>query len=203
MREGKVMRMKKVCLCFICMIMITGCSFLQDKYKEFKGELIGNDFDISTYDNYGNNIVNMSGDRISISGNEVTDYNGSTGSSLSSVITMTIDGYNFEQTGNTVVFAEKGLNKLKDFEMPTDIHTSSQTMTFFERNLNKIKNMLGTSKVVVICSQLGFPIAVYGGEQVYWTIPDDLPKMTRLNIDGKSLYIHRANYLMFDTALIE
>lgn len=196
--------MKKMLLCFMCLIMLTGCAYFQDKYKEFKGELIGNSFNISTYDNYGNNIVNMSGDRISVSGNYIEEYSsdGNTNYSLSSVITMTIDGHNFEQTGNTVVFAEKGLNKLKDFEIPTDISTSSQTITLVERNLNKIKNLLGTSKVVVICSQLGFPIAVYGGEKVYWTIPDDLPKMTRLNIDGKSLYIHRANYLLFDTELI-
>ena len=32
------------------------------------------------------------------------------------------------------------------------------------RNINKIKNKLGTSKVVVVSSQLGVPIAVYGGE---------------------------------------
>ena len=63
--------------------------------------------------------------------------------------------------------------------------------------------MIGTPKVVVISSQLGIPIAVYGGEDVYYEIPDDLPKMTKLSIDGKALYIHRANYIIIDTAMIK
>ena len=50
---------------------------------------------------------------------------------------------------------------------------------------------------------MGIPIAVYQGKNVYVTVPDDLPKMTRLNIDGKSLYIHRANYLILDTEMMK
>lgn len=73
-----------------------------------------------------------------------------------------------------------------------------------DRNINEIKNLIGTPKVVVISSQLGVPIAVYGGgEKVYYEIPDDLPKMTKLNIDGKALYIHRANYIIIDTNMIK
>ena len=71
------------------------------------------------------------------------------------------------------------------------------------RNINNIKNTLGTSKVVVIQSQMGVPICAYGGNDVYWEIPEDLPKTTKLMIDGKPLYIHRANYVMLDTELLE
>ena len=31
------------------------------------------------------------------------------------------------------------------------------------------------------------------------SVPDDLPKMTKLTIDGKALYVHRANYVIMDT----
>ena len=41
------------------------------------------------------------------------------------------------------------------------------------------------------------------GEDVYWEIPDDLPKMTKLMIDGKALYIHRANFEIIDKELIK
>ena len=44
---------------------------------------------------------------------------------------------------------------------------------------------------------------MYGGDKVYYEIPDDLPKMTKLSIDGKALYIHRANYIIIDTDMIE
>ena len=41
------------------------------------------------------------------------------------------------------------------------------------------------------------------GDEVYWKIPKDLPKMTKLMIDGKALYIHRANFQIIDTALLD
>ena len=50
---------------------------------------------------------------------------------------------------------------------------------------------------------MGVPICAYGGNDVYWEIPEDLPKTTKLMIDGKPLYIHRANYVMLDTELLE
>lgn len=69
--------------------------------------------------------------------------------------------------------------------------------------LNKYKNMFGKARVVVIKSQLGQPIVAYSGEDVYWEIPDDLPKFTKLMIDGKALYIHRANFQIIDKSLLE
>ena len=142
-----------------------------------------------------NNIVEVKS--VDSSGNWSTTYE------MSSVTSNTIDGSNMEQVGNTVIYAERGLNKITDFELPTDITTSGGTFNLLERNINSIKNIIGTSKVVVISSQLGVPIAVYGGEKVYYEIPDDLPKFTKLSIDGKALYINRANYIILDTKMIE
>lgn len=74
--------------------------------------------------------------------------------------------------------------------------------TFASGIINEYKNYFGKSRVVVIKSQLGQPITAYSGDEVYWKIPDDLPKMTKLMIDGKALYIHRANFQIIDTALL-
>ena len=189
--------------------MLTSCAFLSNKVKEWKGELIGNSFTVSLYDNFGNNILNIKGDKIQVNGNEVEvstlneDGSYSTTYEMSSVLTNTIDGHNMETTGNTVIYAEEGIKQLYDFELDQTIETSGGTINIIDRNINEIKNILGTSKVVVVSSQLGVPIAVYGGNSVYWEIPDDLPKMTKLNIDGKALYIHRANYIILDTEMIE
>ncbi len=82
---------------------------------------------------------------------------------------MTIDGNQVAQTGNTIIFAEDGLKKLEDFNLPDNITTDGGgTINIFDRNINEIKNLLGTPKIVVICSQLGVPIAVYGGKSVYF-----------------------------------
>lgn len=208
------MKRNKKVLCLVLVFMLgvtslTGCSYLDSKIKDIKGELIGNSFDISIYDNFGNNTLNISGDKVQVDANVVevksvdSDGTWSTTYEMSSVTTNTIDGSNMEQVGNTVIYAEKGLNKITDFELPTDIETSGGTFNLLDRNINSIKNMIGTPKVVVISSQLGVPIAVYGGDEVYYEIPDDLPKMTKLVVDGKALYIHRANYVILDTAMIK
>lgn len=205
-------RSRIVALVLVLMLMVSnlsGCAWLDSQIADIKGELIGNAFDISIYDNFGTNILNISGDKVQVDNNIVkvksVDSNGdwSTTYEMSSVTSNTIDGSNMNQVGNTVIYAERGLNKITDFELPTDIETSGGTFNLLDRNINDIKNLIGTPKVVVISSQLGVPIAVYGGDKVYYEIPDDLPKMTKLSIDGKALYIHRANYIIIDTDMIE
>ena len=192
----------------ILLISLSSCGWFGNKMKNIKGELIGNDFTIDFYNNIGNNILTIYGDKVGIEANYVSttsiDSEGSesTNYELSSVVTLTVDGNQVAQTGNTVIFAEEGLKKLEDFELSNEITTNGGTINLLDRNINEIKNMIGTPKVVIICSQLGVPIAVYGGDSVYWEIPDDLPKTTKLNIDGKALYIHRANYILLDTDMI-
>lgn len=55
---------------------------------------------------------------------------------------------------------------------------------------------------MVIKSQLASLSPHFPGDNVYWEIPEDLPKMTKLMIDGKALYIHRANYQIIDSDLL-
>ena len=200
---------KKIILLMMCAFMLSGCSLLSSKIKDLKGELIGNRFDISIYDNFGNNILNIDADKVQIDENivkiKVVNKDGTYSESyeMSSVLSHTIDGDNMEQVGNSVIYAEAGLKQLVDFTLPTNVTTNGGTINIIDRNINNIKNKLGTSKVVVVSSQLGVPIAVYGGSKVYYEIPDNLPKMTKLNIDGKALYLHRVNYIIIDTDMIK
>lgn len=198
-----------LCLCLM-IVSLNGCGFFSNEMKNIKGELIGNHFAIDFYDNFGNNIVKMEGTKVGVEANYVIstslDEEGNTITNYdeTSVITITIDGNQVAQTGYTVIFAENGIKKLEDFNLPSNITTDGGgTINIFDRNINKIKNLLGTPKIIVVCSQLGIPIAVYGGEDVYWEIPDDLPKTTKLNVDGLALYIHRANYILLDSKMIK
>lgn len=193
----------------LCVIPLSGCESLNAKLKELKGELIGNSFDISIYDNFGTNILNISGDKVQVNNNVVevmsVDSDGDYVKTfeMSSVTTNTIDGNNMLQVGNSVIYAERGLRKLVDFELPKDIETSGGTFNLLDRRINEYKNSFGTPKVVVVSSQLGVPICVYGGDSVYVSIPDDLPKFTKLSIDGKALYLNRVNYIILDTNMIK
>lgn len=209
MKKKTCKRFATLTLAFVMLTSLSGCAWIGKTIKDIKGELIGNRFNISIYDNFGSNILNIKGDKVQVDSNTIEvltvneDGTYSTTFEMSSVLSNTIDGDNLETVGNTVIYAEQGLRKLKDFELDPNISTSGGTFNLLDRNINKIKNVLGTSKVVIVSSQLGVPLAVYGGERVYYEIPHDLPKMTKLNIDGKALYIHRANYIIVDTDMIE
>ena len=190
---------------------LSGCAKAGSIINDIHGSLIGNNYTVYTYDNYGNQTLKTSGKKISITGNkiETASYNSDgkavTGYDLSSVITITIDGNEIESCGDTCVFIQKGLEPEVDFsldEINSDGGNGITDNAALARALNQYKNDFGKSRVVVIKSQLGQPIAAFSGNDVYWEIPDDLPKMTKLMVDGKALYIHRANYQIIDRDLL-
>lgn len=104
-----------------------------------------------------------------------------------------------------VSLLQKGLEPNVDFtqeDIESNDNGKLSNNTYIANIINKYKNYFGKSRVVVIKSQLGQPITAYSGDEVYWSVPKKLPKMTKLMIDGKALYIHRANYQIIDTSLL-
>lgn len=186
--------------------MLTGCSWISSKIHEFKGSLIGNSYTIDTFDNFGRKVMTTSGSRVNVSGNYVNSTEDSKGD-LTSVLTVNIDGEQMIASGDTMVFFEKGLEPEYDWSIqqidgngsPLDVTDN----TLISGKLNAIRNNFGKPRVVVIESQLGLPVYAFSGNKVYWEIPDDLPKFTRITIDGRSLYIHRANFQIIDLALLD
>ena len=198
-------------LCICLTIGVTGCAALEDTINEIQGNLTGNGYTIRTYDNYGNLVMTTVGDKINITGNKVnsTSYDSDgdiiTNYELSSVITVNIDGNEIQSCGDTCIFEEGGLQPEAVFSQD-DILSQSNDITDWTSItgvVNKYENLFGKSRVVVIKSQLGQPITAYSGDKVYWEIPKDLPKMTKLMIDGKALYIHRANFQIIDKELLD
>jgi len=107
--------------------------------------------------------------------------------------------------GDTCIFYEDGLKPEYNFQLNMIDSTSDSFFdnTFIAGTVNKVKNVFGKRMVVVIKSQMGTPIYAFSGDDVYWEVPDDLPKFTKLYIDGKALYIHRANFQIIDKELID
>jgi hypothetical protein len=204
--------MKKIIFMLLCFsLLLTGCSLVDESFKEFKGELVGNDFTVKSYDNYGNLISRAIGDSVELSTFNEQSFLDSLRSqeqdfqeSGSSVIEVLIDGEQMISVGNTMLFIEDGINYVEEFEQEL-IKVDTQNglnIIGIDRLVNRFKNAFGKGRVVVVCSQLGIPIAMFEGDKVRVTIPNDLPKTTRITIDGKSLYIHRANFQIFDTDML-
>lgn len=209
MKRIKALLVTIICICIITWL--TGCAANDDYMNDVKGNLSGNSYTIYTYDNYGQKIMTTTGDKINIAGNKTkskgydSEGNETTSYDVSSVITILIDGKEIESCGDTCIFEQKGLEPEVDFTQE-DITSHStgkiSENTYIAGIVNYYKNYFGKSRVVVIKSQLGQPIAAYSGDEVFWKIPDDLPKMTKLMIDGKALYIHRANFQIIDKELL-
>lgn len=199
--------MKKILLVAIC-FMLSGCAFIKETAQQFKGELIGQSFTVNSYDNNGNLISQFIGDSIGIETYDEQSYLDSLEETSveSSVIQITIDRQEVLSVGNTIIFEEKGISKITDFgseEALNNDSTDGFNYLPLDKIANKWKNSIGKSRMIMISSQLGVPIAIYEGDNVRVTIPNDLPKTTRITIDGKSLYVHRANYQIIDMDLIK
>ena len=209
--------MKKKVLVLVMLLMISfimsGCSIsvFDSEVNDLTGEITGNTYECKFYSNTGDLFMTVSGEKIDMNSNIVEEptYNSSDGwgytEAMSAVVTITIDGNQIENCGSTVLFAENGLVPDKEYTSIDKIESSASGLgdnTMIANVVNKYKNMYGKATVVVIQSQLGDPICAYSGEKVYWEVRDDLPKTTKLMIDGKALYIHRANFQIIDKSLL-
>lgn len=210
-----IMRLFFVVAVVLCIVVTTSIfstpAWFDNRIHSLRGSLLGVSYTAEFYDNMGEKILSVSGKNIDITGNKVMEVGfDSDGDpiktySLSSVINITIDGKEIQSCGNTVIFAEKGLQKDVEFtynDIESSNHGEFTSLTSVAKLVNQFKNYFGKSRVVVIQSQLGVPICAYSGNEVYWEIPDDLPKMTKLMIDGKALYIHRCNFQIIDLGLL-
>ena len=174
------------CLLAVC---LGGCAFFRSFIGVLKGELFGNDYDIRQYDDYGNLVFTVHGDRVAMDCE--LDENGE----VSSYIDITIDGHSWKHVGSTLVFAQNGVDMITDFQLPEDMQTagSSTGLLAIDRRINEYANLFGKDLVVLVSSQNGTPVALFQGNDCYTEIPGDLPKTTLIHIDGKLVYVHRAN----------
>lgn len=206
--------MKKKLTSLICAVALlstlTGCALFDSEVNSLRGSITGNTYRCEFYSNSGEKFMTAKGTNIDMDSNVVRErtYSSEGGwgytRTLSSVLTITIDGSQVESCGSTILFIEDGLEPDVDFKLK-DIQSQADGVgdyTFVANIVNKYKNDFGKPVVCVIQSQLGDPICAFSGNDVYWTVCEDLPKTTKLMIDGKALYIHRANFEIIDKDLL-
>ena len=198
-----------IALMLLLATLLTGCAGFQSDVNSLNGSITGNTYECQFFSNHGQKFMTMTGQKIDINENTVreriyTDKGWGYTKTLSSVITITVDGNEVESCGTTILFIEDGLTPDVDFTMQ-DITSVAQGIldnTILANTVNRYKNWFGKSRVVVIQSQMGDPIMAFSGDEVYYTVCEDLPKTTKLMIDGHALYIHRANFQIIDKDLL-
>ena len=197
MKKSKFYVIAVAVVMIFTVFILSGCSQMMSDFITLKGELIGNSYQIWEYDNFGNRILTLEGNRIALAGG--TDTSGAD----SSYVDITIDGYEWEHVGNTLVFAQKGADMITDFQVPEELDsiTNSTGLIGVDRVINNYRNSFGKKSVVVVFSQTGAPICMFQGDKCYTEVPADLPKTTKIYIDGNLVYVHRANVDIFPAQL--
>ena len=198
-----------IALMLLLATLLTGCAGFKSDVNSLNGSITGNTYECQFFSNHGQKFMTMTGQKIDINENVVreriyTDRGWGYTKTLSSVITVTVDGNEVESCGTTILFIEDGLTPDVDFTMQ-DITSVAQGIldnTILANTVNRYKNWFCKSRVVVIQSQMGDPIMAFSGDEVYYTVCEDLPKTTKLMIDGHALYIHRANFQIIDKDLL-
>ena len=192
---------------------VVGCSWagFGSALNSLTGSIKGNTYACEFYSNSGELFMTAEGTNINLSSNIVEEYTYADDmwmitETMSSVITITIDGKQMESCGSTILFIEEGLEPDVEFDA-TNLSIESSAngigdMTIIAETVNRYKNYFGKGTVVLIQSQLGDPICAFSGDDVYWEVSENLPKTTKLMIDGKALYIHRANFQIIDKDLL-
>ena len=210
------MRYLKRTLTIVLLLLLTvsmaACARLKSGIHDLHGSIIGNEYYIDIFDNAGIRTLRTHGKRIDIDNNIVEEKTYSSDSdewystkTLSSVITITIDGKQLISCGDTCIFYDKRLAPEYEFYLD-DIESSASGImdsTLISGMVNSVKNEFGKPMVVVIKSQMGAPIYAFSGNKVYWEVQEELHRFTKLMIDGMALYIHRANFQIIDKALLD
>ena len=207
--------LKKVFTIVVLLLLIAclaGCARLKSGIHDLHGSIIGNEYYIDIFDNTGIRTLRTHGKKIDIDNNIVEEKTYSSASdewystkTLSSVITITIDGKQLISCGDTCIFYDRRLVPEYEFYLENIDSTSSGILdsALISGVVNSIKNEFGKPMVVIIKSQMGAPIYAFSGNRVYWEVQEDLPRFTKLMIDGMALYIHRANFQIIDKALLD
>lgn len=182
-------KLTALCLAAILCAALAGCSAIGAYFSQLKGELFGNDYTIRQYDDFGNLVFTIHGSKVTM------DCELDEDGEVSSYIDITIDGHSWKHVGSTLVFAQKGVDLITDFQVPEDMEMSGSStgLMAVDRTINEYANLFGKDLVVLVSSQNGTPVALFQGNDCYTEIPSDLPKTTLIHIDGKLVYVHRAN----------
>lgn len=183
-------------------VVLGGCQFVDNWFSDFKQQTYGLPMTVQTYDYNAQKIDTMHGGSLSIARDEEFDQvneNGET-SKKSSVLDITLGGKQITHVGSSLIAYQDGLtNVLDKYPKRMNITNNDSSVPFMNRFVNRYKNYFtGSSKVVLIRSQAGQPIATFAGNTVSYK-STQVPSSTSLLIDGKRLFIYRCDYTIYTT----
>lgn len=189
------------------LLVLAGCQSITDFFKTTQEQYLGLSGTVRTFDENSQVIDKISGKSVSITSDDrfdMTDAYGNT-SKESSVLDIAVGRSQMLHVGSTLIFSEDGLvDYMEKYGAQVELDSEDRSLPFINRFFNQIRNdWTGQSKLIMIRSQNGTPLATYFGDRVSTSAPDGIPNTTYLLVDGKRLIIYRADFTIYDTKLLE
>lgn len=191
-----------VILMFLFAIFLFSGSIIS-KLSDLKELATGLEGTIQSYDEESQLIDQIKGKSISFTANKEFVKDNGSNKAAGTVLEANIGGKQLIHVGSTLLFYEKGMENIFDeYAKKVDIENTNRSIPVLNHMANSFKSKFtGNDKVILIRSQSGKPLATFAGDKV--TVKNmAVGKMSKITIDGKRLYIYRADYSIYDTSLL-
>ncbi|HKX23677.1 MAG TPA: DUF5052 family protein [Candidatus Saccharimonadales bacterium] len=194
----------------LVLALVAGCGLFGAAADKFEQAFEGLSATMSTYNQYGQPVDEIHGKSFRVTRDEEFDSCNTDGCKAdSSVLLISLGDAHIHHVGSTMILAEDGLTDItanlpKEFRFNND-----QPGTPWINDIRYRFQQLwgGTSKTIMIRSQDGTPIKVYGGNEVQ-VLSTEVPKSTWFRIKGadgknRTLFVYRADYTAVDNKLLQ
>lgn len=184
-------------------ITLSGCAWFSDVTLDIRSSITGLPFTISTYDYDGQKIDQIKANSVKISTYRPMSKTDSNQNEQSKVIDVEYGGHQMIHVGSSLI-ASEGLTNYQDrFNRKVNINNINPSVPMLAEIYNNFKNdWSGKARVILIRSQAGKPIAVYVGNHVRVS-GTDMKSTTKINVDGKRLFIYRCDYSIYDLSTVK
>lgn len=205
------MKNRKISIIVIAMftvIALTGCASFDRFLNQFEQSFVGLDATMTTYTEYGQKIDEVRGNSFKVDRDTRFDFTTGVGENETTtngdVLLISLGDNSISHVGSTMILADHTVDNLID-SVPTGMSFENT-----DRGMPWINNMVeywsndirGESRLLSIRSQDGTPVAVFSGNNVEM-VKTTVPKSTAFYIDGKYVFVYRADYTVYDTALLK
>jgi hypothetical protein len=186
-------------------IPLTACEAMDNWFSDFEQSYKGLPMTVQTYDFNAQKIDQMEGRSLSITRDREFDQTNEDGktTSESKVLDITLGGKQITHVGSSMIAYQDGLHNLIDeYPKKVAVANNNPSYPFINRFINSVENVTsGMSKIILIRSQTGKPLATFAANRVS-VKSTDVPSSTALLLDGKRLFVYRCDYTIYQQSLL-
>jgi hypothetical protein len=181
---------------------LAGCGAAVDQFDQ---AFNGIKATMTTYNQTGQSVDEIKGASFRVSRDTEFDTKNDEGKSNndSKVLLISLGDHHIGHVGSTLILAEDGLNDITAQIPPEFRFANSKPGTPWLNDLwyNLGRYWKGTAQTIMVRSQDGTPIKVYAGNDIQ-VLSTEVPSSTWFRIDGKTLFVYRADITRVDNALL-